>query len=98
MQPNTTRVYPRGFFTSNSNFSHEVNFTFPVFVAPGVANTIEIKWAVNKPYDVVCCAWSYNSIQLQQFTSYADFGYLYINSGWTVPIGYRLMTIYDCPQ
>lgn len=98
IQPQTIRIYPRGFFSQTSYFLHEVNFTVPVGVNPGVPNNIEIKWAVNKPYDPVCCAWTFNSTQLQQFTSYGELGFLYLSNGWNMPVGYRTMTIYDCPQ
>lgn len=97
IQPNTLRVYPRGFFNYTSNYLYEINFTVPVTVTPGVSNTIDIRWAINKPYDAVCCPYTYNSIQLQQFTSNGEAGYLYVHEGWSLPVGYRTMTLYDCP-
>lgn len=98
IQPQTIRLYPRGFFQASVYFLYEINFTVPISVTPGIVNTIEIKWAVNKPYDPVCCAYTFNSTQLQQFTSYGEFGYMYLSNGWNMPVGYRTMTIYDSPQ
>lgn len=97
IQPNTIRAYLYPFFSSMDVF-YDINFTVPVTVSVGVTHTIEIKWALNKSVGTACCPYAYNSAQLGQFMSHGETGFGYTSEDWSLPMGYRLMTIYDCPD